>query len=76
MRSWSSSTIYLGSFVVASTLSMGTFAAIYGEITKRLGATQQLVDLFLRLFSSAMSILVGTLWLVLSILGDLDNFFH
>lgn len=76
MRSWRSSTVYLGSFVVASTLSMGCFAALYGEVTKRLGATQQCVDLALRLFSSAMSIVVGVLWCVLSVFGEKDKYFH
>ena len=76
MRSWQSSTVYLGSFVIASTLSMGGFAALYGEVTKRLGATQQCVDVGLRLFSSAMSIIVGVLWCVLSIFGDKEKYFH
>jgi hypothetical protein len=68
--------VYLGSFVIASTLSMGCFAALYGEVTKRLGATQQCVDVGLRLFSSAMSIIVGVLWCVLSIFGDKEKYFH
>ena len=76
MRSWTSSTIYLGSFIFASTLSMGMFAALYGEATKRIGATQYCIDLALRVFSSAMSIIVGVLWFTLSVLGDLDKFFH
>ena len=76
MRSARSSTLYLGSFVLASTLSMGLFAALYGEVTKRLGATQQMVDLALRLFSSAMSIIIGSLWFVLSVLGKKEAFFH
>ena len=76
MRSLKSSTVYLSSFIIASTLSMGMFASLYGEITKRLGATQSLVDLSLRIFSSTMSVLVGILWFVLSIRGDKEKFFH
>lgn len=76
MRSWKSSFTYLGTFVVTSTLSMGTFASIYGELTKRLGSTTESMELGLRVFSAAMSITVGLLWLVLSALGKLEEFFH
>lgn len=76
MRSWRSSTLYLGSFIFASTVSMGAFSALYGEVTKRLGATQQFIDFALRVFSSSMSIIVGTIWFVLSVLGKLEDFFH
>lgn len=76
MRNYKSSFIYLSSFIVASTLSMGTFAALYGELTKRIGATAESIELALSVFSSAMSILVGTLWFVLSMLGKLEGLFH
>lgn len=76
MQSWRASTIYLLSFIFASTLSMGAFAALYGEITKRLGSTAELVELGLRIFSSSLSIIVGFIWLVLSSLGKLDGYFH
>lgn len=76
MVNWRSSFIYLGFFIFASTLSMGTFAALYGELTKRLGATAEYVELGLSIFSSSLSIIVGTVWLVLSLLGKLDEIFH
>ena len=76
MRKWTSSCLYLGSFIVASTLSMGTFAALYGESTKRLGATAEVIELGLNVFSSMMSVIVGTTWLCLSVLGKLEDFFH
>eukprot|EP01038_Epipyxis_sp_PR26KG_P013122 gene13122-17588_t len=76
MQNWKYSFLYLGSFIFSSTLSMGAFAAIYGELTKRIGATAESVELGLSLFSSALSIVVGTIWFVLSILGKLDKFFH
>lgn len=76
MQNWRYSFIYLGSFILASTLSMGTFAALYGEVTKRLGATAESVELALSVFSAAMSIIVGTIWLVLSLLGKLEGLFH
>lgn len=76
MQSWRASTLYLGSFVIASTLSMGAFAALYGELTKRMGSTAESVELGLRVFSASLSIVVGVLWLVLSLIGKLDTFFH
>ncbi len=76
MQNIQSSFLYLTSFIVASTLSMGTFAALYGELTKRLGATAENVEFGLNIFSSAMSIIVGTIWFVLSLLGKLEGMFH
>lgn len=76
MRKWTSSFLYLGSFIFASTLSMGSFAALYGESTKRLGATAETIELGLNIFSAAMSVIVGTLWLVFSILGKLEDMFE
>lgn len=76
MQNWRYSTLYLGSFILASTLSMGCFAAIYGEATKRIGATAETVDFGLRVLSAAMSIIVGTVWFVLALLGKLEDLFH
>ena len=76
MQNWRSSFLYLGTFIVASTMSMGTFAALYGELTKRIGATAESVELALSVFSSAMSIIVGVLWFTLSALGKLEGLFH
>jgi hypothetical protein len=76
MQNWRYSCVYLGSFILSSTISMGSFAALYGELTRRLGATAESVELGLSVFSAAMSIIVGTTWLVLSILGKLDSLFH
>ena len=71
MTSWKSASLYLGSFIIASTFSMGVFASVYGETTRRLGASAESVELGLRVFSSCMSVLVGAVWLTLSILGKL-----
>lgn len=76
MQNWRYSFIYLGAFILSSTLSMGTFAALYGELTKRVGATAESVELALSVFSAALSIIVGTVWLVLSLLGKLEGLFH
>ena len=76
MQSWTASFTYLSAFVLSSTLCMGIFAALYGEITKRLGATAECIELGLRVFSSSCSVVVGALWLTLSAMGKLDAFFH
>lgn len=76
MTSLQSAFIYLGAFIFSSTLSMGLFAALYGEATKRLGSTAENVDLALTIFSAFLSIVVGCLWLVLSLFDKLDVYFH
>jgi len=76
MTSWKSASLYLGSFIISSTFSMGVFASCFGETTRRLGAGAESVELGLRIFSSVMSVVVGVVWLTLSILGKLENFFH
>ena len=74
----SSSIIYLSSFILASTLSMGIFAAVYGELTRRLmnSSAEVYVEYGLRVFSCGISIAVGVLWIVLSVMGKLDQLFH
>jgi hypothetical protein len=57
-------------------MSMGAFAAMYGECTKKIGATAEWMELFLNVFSASLSIVVGTIWFVLSLFGKLENFFH
>jgi hypothetical protein len=75
MTHWQSSIVYLASFVVSSTLCMGIFAAFYGEVTYRLGNSQKYVDVGLRVFSASLSLIFGTIWLVLSLMGKLDEYF-
>jgi hypothetical protein len=78
MTSVHSSVVYLGSFILASTLSMGLFAALYGEITRRMmnSAAEGCVEYALRTFSCGMSVLCGLLWLFLCSQGRLEEFFH
>lgn len=72
LQHWQSSTIYLGSFIIASTISMGIFAAAYGEGTKRLGASSESLELALRLVSSSASVLVGLIWIAVTVSGWAD----
>lgn len=76
MRNWRSSFVYLISFVITSTLSMGVFAALYGEVSKRIASTAEVAELIVSLFSASLSIVVGIVWIVLSALGTLDKYFH
>jgi hypothetical protein len=69
MIHWESSACYLGSFILASTLSMGAFAAFYGEMTRRIGGTAVSTEFFLRIFSSGGSALVGFMYLTITLFG-------
>lgn len=76
MKNWHSSTLYLTSFTISSTLCMGIFAAIFGEITKRAGSTSGYVELLINIFSSLLSIIVGFIWILLSSMGKLEEIFE
>eukprot|EP00293_Proteomonas_sulcata_P016031 CAMPEP_0184301674 /NCGR_PEP_ID=MMETSP1049-20130417/11813_1 /TAXON_ID=77928 /ORGANISM="Proteomonas sulcata, Strain CCMP704" /LENGTH=334 /DNA_ID=CAMNT_0026612733 /DNA_START=535 /DNA_END=1539 /DNA_ORIENTATION=- len=64
---------YLGSFCATSILAMGSFAAVWGELTSRLGSTSR-VQFWLMLVSSMASVGVGILWLVLLSQGTLQKY--
>ena len=76
MKNWSAASIYLTCFVVSSTLCMGFFAALYGETTKKLGDMNGFVEFFVNMFSCSLSLIVGVLWVVLSCMGKLEEFFE
>lgn len=75
LNNWGKSTAYLGSFIAASILTMGCFAAIYGEVTRRLGGNTPKMALRVGLVSSAFSFIVGVLWIILQSAGVLDEIF-
>jgi hypothetical protein len=74
LNDWVLSTSYLAAFCTTSVIVMGTFAACYGACTSTESARR--VEYWVILFSSAASIIVGVLWIVLlstssfGILGD------
>lgn len=76
MQNWQSAFLYLGSFLLSSTMCMGFFAAFYGESTRRIGATAKSLQLGISIFSAGLSILVGIAWLTLSVTGQLESLFH
>ncbi len=70
-------TIYLGTFCVSSTLTMGIFAAIYGtcscNISQRDGAGK--TQFYMEIFSAGLSLFVGVMWLFLLSIGKLHDIF-
>ncbi len=61
--------VYLGTFGFSSTLTMGVFAATYGEVTTWCGDTR-LVNLTVGLFSASCSVLIGVVWLWFLLRGE------
>lgn len=61
--------LYLLCFCVTSTITMGTFAYLYGACSMRVP------DFLIESLSAALSLLVGILWLVLLSLGKLEDIF-
>jgi hypothetical protein len=66
--------VYLGSFCVASTLTMGFFAVLYGTSTVKLGRRWK-SEFLVEMVSASFSIFVGVLWIVLLSVGKLDDIF-
>lgn len=67
--------VYLGSFCVTSIFIMAGFAAVYGEVTARLGSGRDRLLHCMTLGSAMLSLVVGVLWLVLLWFGVLDEVF-
>ncbi|GLE05330.1 hypothetical protein PINS_up014343 [Pythium insidiosum] len=67
--------VYLASFCGSTIVCMGVFAAIYGELSRRSGQQSPLLAFRIALASSALSIVVGVLWIVLQSTGSLDDVF-
>ena len=71
---WEGATIYLGSFCVSSTLTMGAFAAFYGECTHHSQRLSERLPYILAFVSGSTSVLVGTIWLICSATVGVDAF--
>jgi hypothetical protein len=87
LHDWKLASLYLGSFCLSSTLTMGWFASIYagtllsfcsGSVGPYREQGKEGVDMEFRLQcgSASLSLVVGILWLVLLSLGKLDVFFE
>lgn len=66
--------VYLGSFCLSSTLTMGIFAVFYGTSTVKLGKRLN-SEYLVEMVSASFSIVVGVLWIVLLSIGKLDDIF-
>lgn len=53
---------------------MGIFAALYGEVTHRVGSAKKL-EFRLEVFSASLSVIVGVVWIILVITGKLTAVF-
>ena len=68
------STLYLGTFCLSSTLTMGCFASLYGTVSS-LVANKNGWEFRVECVSACLSIIVGITWLILVALGKLDQIF-
>ena len=72
--------LYLATFCASSTVTMGTFALLYGNGSACMvggggGGVQGQREFIIESLSALLSILVGLLWLALLSLGKLDDVF-
>mmetsp|Transcript_48742 Transcript_48742/g.49104 ORF Transcript_48742/g.49104 Transcript_48742/m.49104 type:complete len:190 (-) Transcript_48742:250-819(-) len=77
LQHWGLAFLYLGSFCISSTLTMGCYAAMYGTCS-RYGSESRgcgCTTFRIELFSAILSIFVGVVWLLLLSLGILDDVF-
>ncbi|KAG6599579.1 uncharacterized protein IUM83_19787 [Phytophthora cinnamomi] len=72
LNDWVKSVAYLVSFCVASIFIMGVFAALYGEVTGRLGGNSLVMEFRIGIFSAFFSFIVGVGWIGLQASGQMD----
>ena len=75
LNDWAKSISYLTSFCVASIFIMGVFAALYGEVTGRLGGNSLVMQFRIGMFSSFFSFIVGVAWVALQASGQMSAVF-
>mmetsp|Transcript_6865 Transcript_6865/g.12326 ORF Transcript_6865/g.12326 Transcript_6865/m.12326 type:complete len:315 (-) Transcript_6865:1633-2577(-) len=68
-------TLYLSTFCITSTLTMGAFAGTYGTCSNRLSSYSSQLEYQIEFFSAFLSILVGIIWLTLLSTGKLHDVF-
>eukprot|EP00934_Nitzschia_sp_Nitz4_P004256 Nitzschia sp. Nitz4//scaffold171_size48012//2061//3106//NITZ4_007116-RA/size48012-augustus-gene-0.1-mRNA-1//1//CDS//3329538674//4246//frame0 len=74
LHDWKLAAVYLSSFCMSSTVTMGCFAYLYGNCSSNIGKRSH-VEFHIHCFSSALSILVGITWLTLLEMGKLEDVF-
>ncbi|CAH0476181.1 unnamed protein product [Peronospora belbahrii] len=75
LNDWAKSSAYLGAFCLSSILTMGGFAALYGELTGRMSRFSDSSLVRVGIFSSCVSLSVGIMWVILVSTGTLDEVF-
>ncbi|RLN36903.1 hypothetical protein BBJ28_00008123 [Nothophytophthora sp. Chile5] len=75
LNNWGKSVAYLGSFCVSTIFTMGVFAALYGEVTGRLGGNSLLIEFRLGICSASFSFIVGLAWIGLQATGQMSKIF-
>ncbi|KAG3147300.1 hypothetical protein PI126_g12936 [Phytophthora idaei] len=75
LNDWVKSVAYLGSFCVASIFIMGVFAALYGEVTGRIGGNSLVMEFRIGVFSAFFSFIVGVAWIGLQATGQMSAVF-
>jgi hypothetical protein len=76
LRDWKLALLYLGTFCAVSTLTMGTFATVFGTLSSKLvDKSAARLQFCMEFFPPCLSIVVGILWLVLSPMGKLEEIF-
>jgi predicted membrane protein len=76
LRDWKKATLYLGFFCISTTITMGCYAALYGTCSTKVGKERGMRgEYIMECFSSALSIIVGVLWLTLLACGKLEEVF-
>ncbi|KAH7487620.1 hypothetical protein KRP22_013697 [Phytophthora ramorum] len=75
LNDWLKSVAYLGSFCVASIFIMGVFAALYGEVTGRLGGNSLVMEFRIGIISAFFSFIVGVAWIGLQATGQMSAIF-
>ena len=80
LHNWKLATVYLSTFCLTSTLTMGSYAAIYGSCSSYLSMNKghessRSRQFYMEMFSAGLSLFVGALWLFLLSIGKLHDIF-
>lgn len=68
------SSLYLGTFCISSVITMGLFAMSYGTCTNYI-SNKFGMHFSIQLFSALLCIVVGVIWCLLILTGNMDNIF-
>ncbi len=76
LHNWKLATFYLLTFCAVSTLTMGSYSALYGTFSSYISTgNAEVMEYRVELFSSGLSLFVGVMWLFLLSIGKLHDIF-